>query len=84
MIASLFSFAVTGHGIYIHYRRNPFSSHGKVYRVARICLEAFIVLLWIGAVGTNFGPKGYDYNNVFDLPPTITWAICAVLGIIEM
>ncbi|MCJ1357371.1 MAG: hypothetical protein MMC33_007367 [Icmadophila ericetorum] len=84
-IASIFTFAITAHGIYIRYRSNPFSSHGKVYSIARICLEAFMILLWIGAVGTNFGPKGFQQgDSILQFPPTVTWDICAALGIGEI
>ena len=49
MIASVFTFAVTIHGLYSHHRSNPFASDGKALTFVRMGIEALTFLLWVAS-----------------------------------
>ena len=57
VITTLFTFVVTGHGIYTHHRNNPFTGHGKAYVFARLGLEVLIILMWIGTAALMIRPR---------------------------
>ncbi|MCJ1401801.1 hypothetical protein MMC11_005018 [Xylographa trunciseda] len=84
VIATLFTFVVTAHGIWVYSRRNPFAGHGKIYTWARLGLELFMVLIWIGSASLMLRPKGEDFNDVLDLPPLVQWDICIAFTFVEI
>ncbi|MCJ1438919.1 hypothetical protein MMC27_008309 [Xylographa pallens] len=84
VIATLFTFVVTAHGIWIYSRHNPFAGHGKVYTWARLGLELLMVLMWIGTATLMLRPKGEDFSNILSLPPNVQWDVCIAFTFVEI
>jgi len=84
VIATLFTFIVTAHGIWIYTRHNPFAGHGKVYTWTRLGLELFMILIWIGSASLMLRNKGEDYSQVLNLPPFVQWDICIAFTFVEI
>jgi hypothetical protein len=84
VIATLFTIFVTAHGIWCYSRKNPFAGHGRAYNIARMVLELFMILIWIGTASLMLRWKDEDYTQVLNLPPFVQWDICIAFTFIEM
>ena len=64
VIAVLFTFAITLHGIIIHHKAsNPFSNSSTARTVVRLILEVLTFLLWIAAATLALRyPKNCSWN----------------------
>ncbi|MCJ1409516.1 hypothetical protein MMC19_003597 [Ptychographa xylographoides] len=84
VIATLLTFVITGHGIWIYSRKNPFAGHGKVYTYSRLALEILMILIWIGTASLSLRNKGEDFSQVLNLPPFVQWDICIAFTFVEI
>ncbi|MCJ1473559.1 hypothetical protein MMC13_002210 [Lambiella insularis] len=84
VIATLFTFVIAAHGIWIYSRNNPFAGHGKVYTYGRLVVEFIMVLMWIGSATLMLRPKGQDPFDPFDNPPLVQWDVCTAFTFVEI
>ena len=58
VITSLITLLIVGHAIFIQLRNNPFTSHGSIYQISRLVIEALTFLLWVATVVLMLRHKG--------------------------
>ena len=84
VFSSIFTFAVTGYGIYNQHHLNPFAGHGILYTLLRMALEIFVTLLWLATVVLMLRRKTEDFRKAFDRPPFTQWGITVAFALVEM
>ena len=95
VITSVITFGVTGYGIFLHHRGNPFAGGSKLATLTRVFAEIITALLWVATatlmlrhkggceqriIGGEFCQNGIKWVN----RPLVTWTVAIAFSFIEM
>lgn len=94
VITSVITFGVTGYGIFLHHRGNPFAGGSKLATLARILAEIITALLWVATATLMLRHKagceqrdllGYCRTNIKWVDrPLVTWTVAIAFSFIQM
>lgn len=94
VITSVITFGVTGYGIFLHHRGNPFAGGSKLATLARIFVDIITALLWVATATLMLRHKGgceHRINTVYCRPnkkwvdrPLASWTVAIVFSFIQM
>lgn len=95
VITSVMTFGVTGYGIFLHHRGNPFAGGSKLATLARVFAEIITHLLWVATATLMLRHKGgcehrsvdrvYCRHNIRWVDrPLVTWTVAIAFSFIEM
>lgn len=95
VITSVMTFGVTGYGIFLHHRGNPFAGGSKLATLARVFAEIITHLLWVATATLMLRHKGgcerRSSDGVFCRSnkrwvdrPLVTWTVAIAFSFIEM
>lgn len=93
VITSVITFGVTGYGIFLHHRGNPFAGGSKLATLARIFAEIITALLWVATATLMLRHKAgcehreLEYcrpNKKWVDRPLVTWTVAIAFSFIQM
>lgn len=93
VITSVITFGVTGYGIFLHHRGNPFAGGSKLAILARFFAEIITALLWVATATLMLRHKsGCEHrigiycrsNKKWVDRPLVTWTVAIAFSFIEM
>lgn len=95
VITSVITFGVTGYGIFLHHRGNPFAGGSKLATLTRVFAEIITALLWVATATLMLRHKGgcehrtldgeFCRNNIkWVNRPLVTWTVAIAFSFIEM
>lgn len=95
VITSVITFGVTGYGIFLHHRKNPFAGGSKLATLARFFAEIITALLWVATATLMLRHKGGCEHrvegSVYCRPnkkwvdrPLVTWTVAIAFSFIQM
>ena len=93
VITSVITFGVTGYGIFLHHRGNPFAGGSKLATLARFFAEIITALLWVATATLMLRHKGGCENRVAEYcrdgkkwvdRPLVTWTVAIAFSFIQM
>lgn len=95
VITSVITFGVTGYGIFLHQRGNPFAGGSKLATLTRVLAEIITGLLWVATATLMLRHKSgcenkapfseYCWRNIrFVDRPLVTWTVAIAFSFIEM
>lgn len=95
VITSVTTFGVTGYGIFLHHRGNPFAGGSKLATLARVIAEIITALLWVATATLMLRHKGgCDVKTVDGIycpdgkkwvdRPLVTWTVAIAFSFVEM
>lgn len=95
VITSVITFGVTGYGIFLHHRKNPFAGGSKLATLTRVFAEIITALLWVATATLMLRHKGgcehrslngeFCRNNIKWVDrPLVTWTVAIAFSFIQM
>lgn len=93
VITSVITFGVTGYGIFLHHRGNPFAGGSKLATIARFFAEIITALLWVATATLMLRHKSGCENRSgeFCRPnkkwvdrPLVSWTVAIAFSFIQM
>ena len=93
VITSVITFGVTGYGIFLHHRGNPFAGGSKLATLARVFAEIITALLWVATATLMLRHKaGCEHRDGILCRqgkqwvdrPIVTWTVAIAFSFIQM
>ncbi|MCJ1343853.1 hypothetical protein MMC31_002050 [Peltigera leucophlebia] len=95
VITSVITFGVTGYGIFLHHRQNPFAGGSKLATLARVFAEIITALLWVATATLMLRHKGGCENRSIDGiycrankkwvdRPLVTWTVAIAFSFVQI
>lgn len=94
VITSVITFGVTGYGIFLHHRGNPFAGGSKLATLAKFFVDIITALLWVATATLMLRHKGGCEHRIDGVycprnkkwvdRPLVTWTVAIAFSFIQM